>query len=114
MNNSCIGKRYPNVSRYHQTPTLYLQKPTISERGASPPQRGESSSALQTDGCCRDKVMFTDGNQYCNRRRIFREQISQTLMVINVMDDTTTINVSCTVMAVNVVIVVESSEDNQR
>ena len=35
-------------------------------------------------------------------------------MVINVMDDTTTIYVSCIVMAVNVVIVVESLEDNER
>ena len=58
--------------------------------------------------------MFTDEYQYCNRRRTFREQISQTLIKINVMDDTTTIYVLCIVMDVNVVIVVESSENNQR
>ena len=58
--------------------------------------------------------MFTDEYQYCNRRRTSREQISQTLIKTNVMDDTTTIYVLCIVMNVNVVIVVESSENNQR
>ena len=58
--------------------------------------------------------MFTDEYQNCNRRRISREQISQTLIKINVMDDTTTIYVLCIVMDVNVVIVVGSSENNQR
>jgi hypothetical protein len=58
--------------------------------------------------------MFTDEYQYCNRRRTSREQVSQTLTKINVMDDTTTTYVLCIVMDVNVVIVVESSENNQR
>jgi hypothetical protein len=58
--------------------------------------------------------MFTNKYQCCNRRRTSREKISQTLIKINVMDDTTTIYVLCIVMDVNVVIVIESSENNQR
>ena len=41
-------------------------------------------------------------------------KISQTLMVINVVDDTETIYVLCIVMDVNVVIVVEIPENDQR
>ena len=67
--------------------------------------------------------MFTDGYQYCNRRRISRDKSKiilrheyyiSNIININVIDNTTTTYVLCIVMDVNVVIVVESSENNQR
>ena len=75
MTNISTYRGIPYMSIYYIVMSDDTQRRTYhsgkTERHS--PIRGESNSALRTDGCWRSLVMFTDEYQYCNRRRKSRE-----------------------------------------